>query len=112
MSYITSECLEGNKKIEAKTKCYLSISTSSVYKTHSNLEAKVSKYILLFTVITFVSSNLIQSARTWLLTSSNFIAYSHQIRAEFCRIFRLFFGQWNFQKKCFWDLLTFRIYVD
>ena len=27
-------------------------------------------------------------------------------RAEFCLIvFRSFFGQWNFKKKCFWDLL-------
>ena len=29
-------------------------------------------------------------------------------RAEFCLIFCSFFGQWNFKKKCFWDLLTFR----
>ena len=30
-------------------------------------------------------------------------------RAEFCLIFRLFFGQWSFEKKCFWDLLTFKL---
>jgi hypothetical protein len=29
-------------------------------------------------------------------------------RAEFCLIFRSFFGEWSFKKKCFWDLLTFR----
>ena len=28
--------------------------------------------------------------------------------AEFCQIFRLFFGQWNFKKYCFWYLLTFK----
>ena len=27
-------------------------------------------------------------------------------RAGFCLIFRLFFGQWRFEKNCFWDLLT------
>ena len=27
--------------------------------------------------------------------------------AEFCLIFRSFFGVWSFKKKCFWDLLTF-----
>ena len=27
--------------------------------------------------------------------------------AEFCIIFRSFFRQWSFKKKCFWDLLTF-----
>ena len=32
-------------------------------------------------------------------------------RAEFGQIFRSFFGQWSFKKKCFWDLLTFRIIV-
>ena len=29
--------------------------------------------------------------------------------AEFCQIFRSFFGQWSFKKKCFWDLQTFRM---
>ena len=28
-------------------------------------------------------------------------------RVEFCQIFRPFFAQWSFKKKCFWDLLTF-----
>ena len=32
---------------------------------------------------------------------------SNEARAEFCQIFRLFFGQWSFKKKCFWDLQTF-----
>ena len=27
--------------------------------------------------------------------------------AEFCQIFRSFIGQSSFEKKCFWDLLTF-----
>ena len=31
----------------------------------------------------------------------------YEARAEFCQIFRSFFGQWSFKKKCFWDLLTF-----
>ena len=31
----------------------------------------------------------------------------YEARAEFCQIFRSFFGQWSFTKKCFWDLLTF-----
>ena len=31
----------------------------------------------------------------------------YEARAEFCQIFRSFFGQWIFKKKCFWDLLTF-----
>ena len=30
-------------------------------------------------------------------------------RAEFCLIFRSFFGQWSFKKKCVWDLLTFSL---
>ena len=30
-----------------------------------------------------------------------------EARAEFCLIFRSFFGRWIFKKKCFWDLLTF-----
>ena len=30
----------------------------------------------------------------------------NESRAEFCLIFRSFFGQWSFKKKCFWDLLT------
>ena len=29
-------------------------------------------------------------------------------RAEFCLIFRSFFGQWRFKKNWFWDLPTFR----
>ena len=33
----------------------------------------------------------------------------YEDRAEFCLIFRLFFGQWSFKKNCFWDLLTFSI---
>ena len=28
-------------------------------------------------------------------------------KAEICQIFRSFFGQRSFKKKCFWDLLTF-----
>ena len=32
----------------------------------------------------------------------------YEARAEFCQIFRSFFGQWSFKKKCFWDLLTFK----
>ena len=31
---------------------------------------------------------------------------SYEARAEFCQIFRSF-GQWSFEKKCFWYLLTF-----
>ena len=31
----------------------------------------------------------------------------YEARAQFCQIFRSFFGQWSFKKKCFWDLLTF-----
>ena len=31
----------------------------------------------------------------------------YEARAEFCQIFCSFFGQWNFKKTCFWDLLTF-----
>ena len=31
-----------------------------------------------------------------------------EARAEFCLLFRSFFGQASFKKKCFWDLLTFR----
>ena len=27
---------------------------------------------------------------------------------QICQIFRSFFGQWSFKKKCFWDLLTFK----
>ena len=30
-----------------------------------------------------------------------------EARAEFCQIFRSFFGQWSFKKKCLRDLLTF-----
>ena len=33
-------------------------------------------------------------------------------RAEFCLIFRSYFGQWSFKKKCFWDLLTFITGID
>ena len=31
----------------------------------------------------------------------------YKARAEFCQIFCLFFGQWSFKEKWFWDLLTF-----
>ena len=34
----------------------------------------------------------------------------YEVRAEFCQIFRSFFGQWCFKKKCFWDLLTFKMH--
>ena len=40
MSYITSECLEGNKKIEAKTKCYLSIPTLLIAEILSGKNAR------------------------------------------------------------------------
>ena len=33
----------------------------------------------------------------------------YEARAEFCLIFRLFFGQWSFKKKMFRDLLTFNL---
>ena len=32
---------------------------------------------------------------------------AYEARAEFCQIFCLFFGQWSFKEKWFWDLLTF-----
>ena len=34
----------------------------------------------------------------------------YEANAEFCQIFQSFFGQRNFKKKYFWDLLTFRKY--
>ena len=37
----------------------------------------------------------------------SFCFYFYEARAEFCQIFRSFFGQWRFKKKCFWDVLTF-----
>ena len=33
--------------------------------------------------------------------------YALAARAEFCQIFRSFFGHWSIKKKCFWGLLTF-----
>ena len=31
----------------------------------------------------------------------------YEARAEFCQVFRPFFGQWTFKKNCFCDLMTF-----
>jgi hypothetical protein len=31
-----------------------------------------------------------------------------EARAEICLKLRLLFGQWSFNKNCFWDLLTFK----
>ena len=36
----------------------------------------------------------------------------YEARAEFCQIFRSFFGQWSFKKNCFWDLLTFNSLIS
>ena len=33
----------------------------------------------------------------------------YEDKAECCQIFRLSFGQWSYKKKCFCDLLTFRV---
>ena len=41
------------------------------------------------------------------MSLSFWLDLSSDSRAEFCLIFRSFFGQWSFKKKCFWDLLTF-----
>ena len=33
----------------------------------------------------------------------------YEAGAEIIQIFRSFFGQWSFKKKCFWDLLTLMV---
>ena len=33
----------------------------------------------------------------------------YEARSEFCQILRAFFGQWRFQEKCFWNLITFKL---
>ena len=35
----------------------------------------------------------------------------YEANAEFCQIFRSFFGQWSYKKIVFVDLLTFTLYV-
>ena len=53
--------------------------------------------------------NFFQSKNCWKRTKYKKKFCPMKARAEFCLIFRSFFGKWSFKKNCFWDLMTFRL---